>query len=438
MLPNASEPGGTLGSPRPALRERRTVWRRLAAPLAAALAASVLAACGGGGGSPAPNPPPVTPPPPSPPRPAEPPLPPVTGPGELRGATALTRFTAEQVTTALNSGASKLAGVAPRYAVQTYRLTYLTTDADGRVVLASGLAAVPDKPAGRTSPVLSYQHGTIFKDAEAPSNALAPGEPPIVLASLGFHVVAADYVGYGASRGVQHPYLLSAPTAAAVNDFLTASRIWRTTQGTSLNALGNGQLFLLGYSEGGYATAASLRAMQAETANPHLPLLVAAVAGAGPYHVGVTMDELLRRVKDENRVLGALIDPGFLSRLGSTVRAEVRRALVRELIPDDADVSFRTTFIDNFLADDVNAMERMSNVHDFVPARPLRLFHGPQDRTVPYRASTVTLQTMLQRGARPDEVTLTDCTATPSDHLPCVLPFFQAAQGYLQGLARDL
>lgn len=417
---------------------RRSLMQWTAAVLAA-VALAALSACGGGGSSPAPPAPvtPPAPPPPPPPPPAEPPIPRVSGPGELRTATALVRFAPEEVAQALGTGASKLGGVAPRYAVRTWRITYLTTDADGQTVLASGLAAVPEKPAGGTSPVLSYQHGTIFKDAQAPSNALAAGEPPIVLASLGYHVVAADYVGYGASRGVQHPYLLSAPTAAAVNDFLTATRIWRTTEGEPLGALGNGQLFMVGYSEGGYATVAALRALQAAE-NPHLPLLVAAVAGAGPYHVGVTMDALLRRVKDENRLLGALIDPGFLSRLGSTVRAEVRRALVRELIPDDADVSFRTTFIDNFLADDEGAMERMSNVHDFAPSRPLRLFHGQADRTVPYRVATVTLEAMRARGARPDEVTLTDCDAAPADHLPCVLPFFEASQAYLATLARGL
>lgn len=392
--------------------------------------ALLLVACGGGGGGPEPTPVP----------PAEPVVPPAIGAGELKSATRLASVTAAEVAQALAGASGKVGGVVPRYGVTAWRLTYLTTNEQGVQVLASGLVAVPDKPAGRTSPVLSYQHGTIFKDAEAPSNALAPGEPTLVMASLGFVVVAADYIGYGVSKGTPHPYLLAAPTAAAVNDLLTASRTWRTGASSSASAVmapGNGQLFLLGYSEGGYATVAAYRALQAASSF-HLQQLVATVAGAGPYHVGVTMDELLTRVKNENRLLGALIDPGFLRHLGGTVRNEVRRALVRELIPDDSDVAFNTSFIDNFLADDVGAMERVSNVHDWAPRLPLRMFHGRDDRTVGYRVATVTLAAMLAGGASPAQVSLTDCQAQPADHLPCVPPFFTAAMNYLTPLARDL
>ncbi len=320
----------------------------------------------------------------------------------------------------------------PRYAVTSWRLTYMTSDGFGREVLASGLVSVPVKPDGARSPVLSYQHATIYKDAQAPSNQVAATEPPVVLASLGFIVVAADYVGYGASRGSQHPYLLSTPTAAVVMDLLTAARTWRQTQGVADNR----QLFMLGYSEGGYTTLAAHRAMQA-SASPHLTQLVASVPGAGPYHVGVTLDAQLQRVRDESTALAALVSPGRLSKLGTTVRDEVRRLILRLVIPDDADVTFQSTFLDNFLADDAAAIDRDSNVHDWKPATPIRLFHGRDDQTVPYAASTRTLQAMQARGAG-NTVTLTDCTATPASHLGCVAPYFSHALGQLAPLVRDL
>ena len=296
-------------------------------------------------------------------------------------------------------------------------------------VLASGLVAVPDKPMGSESPVISYQHGTTFKDAQAPSNAIAPDEAPIVMASAGFIVVAADYAGYGASKSSQHPYLLSGPTAAAVIDLITAARTWRNGSGSP----GNGQLFLVGYSEGGYATVAAHRAMQSAS-SPHLATLVASVPGAGPYHLGVTLDAALDRAKKASPVLAALVSPGLLSHLGSTVRNEVRRAMFKQLVPDDADVSFQSTFLDNYLADDGNAIERMSNVHDWKPEAPLRVFHGRDDQTVPYAASVRALQAMQSRTAA--AVSLTDCAALPSDHLPCVPPYFALMLDYVHSLAR--
>ena len=156
------------------------------------------------------------------------------------------------------------------------------------------------------------------------------------------------------------------------------------------------------------------------------------------YDVGSTLDRALARVKDENALIGALVNPGFLSRLGSSVRNEVRRAILKQSIPDDADVSFQSTFLDNFLADDVPAIDRMSNVHDWKPLLPVRLFHGRDDRTVPYKSSTVALATMLKNGAPASQVSLTDCAATPADHLPCVPLYFSLTMAHVASLARGL
>ncbi len=363
----------------------------------------------------------------------EPQIPAPAGRGELLSVTRLGRIAAADISQASQSPGVRTPLVAATYDVTTWRIDYTTLDGQGRHVTASGLVAVPDKAPGRASPVVSYQHGTIFYDAEAPSNAVTPDAPPVVMASLGAIVLAPDYVGYGASRGVQHPYLLSHPTAAAVVDLLTASLFWRTQTGLR----GNGQLFLVGYSEGGYASLAAQRAIEQGDSNPHRAMLVASVPGAGPYDVAATLDLLLERVRDQNRLLGALIDPGSLRRLGSTVRDEVRRALFRELIPSDADVSFQSSFIDNFLADDRQAIARDSDVHDWRPQRPVSMFHGREDRTVPYAVGAGTLLAMQSRGA--PAVSLTDCVASPTtDHLPCVAPYWQFMLGQLAPLVRDL
>ena len=352
--------------------------------------------------------------------------------GQLKDATRIHTMPVADLAAAVASGASKVTLASPLYPVTSYRLTYITSDGQGREVVASGLVSVPVKAAGARSPVISYQHATVYQDAQAPSNNAVASEPTLVLASLGYIVVAADYVGYGASRGSQHPYLLSTPTAAAVMDLLTAARTWRQTQGVA----DNGQLFMLGYSEGGYTTLAAHRAMQA-SASPHLTQLVASVPGAGPYHVGVTLDAQLQRVRDESTALAALVNPGRLSKLGATVRDEVRRLILRLVIPDDADVTFQSTFLDNFLADDTSAIERDSNVHDWKPEAPVRMFHGRDDQTVPYAASTRTLQAMQARGAG-TTVTLTDCTASPASHLGCVAPYFSHALVQMAPLVRDL
>lgn len=363
----------------------------------------------------------------------EPPIAIFPGRGEFRGVTKLRDVPLAELEAAARDFNNRVAGIVPRYAVSTWRIDYLTLDGQGRLVVASGLAAVPLKPDGARSPILSYQHGTIFRNAEAPSLAIDAAQPPIALASLGYLVMAADYVGYGSSFGTPHPYLLAAPTAAAVVDLLTATRLLRQAIGMP----SNGQLFLVGYSEGAYATMAAHREMQA-TGSFHLPQLVTSVGGGGPYDVGQTLDQLLDRVRDSYPVLGALVKPGFLGSLGSAVRNEVRRALLREILPDDADAIFQTRFLDNFLADDVGAIERESNVHDWKSEQPFRLFHGRDDQTVPYNVSVITRNAMRARGSRVEDVTLTDCTTPPFDHLKCVPEFFSLTVAHLGALARDL
>ena len=389
---------------------------------ALALAAS-LAACGGGGNDDTVTDGGSTPPV----RPADP-----EGAGQLQAATLLGTVAAADIAAALTSEESLAQDVVPRYAVTSYRLEYLTTDADGKAVRASGLVSVPQKAPGAKSPVLSYQHGTLFRDAEAPSNNAVASEVAVVLASLGYIVLAPDYVGFGASKGTPHPYLLAAPSAAATVDFLTAARTWRG----QANVADNGQLFLTGYSEGGYVTMAAHRALQT-SGSSHLQQLRMVVPGAGPYNVQATMDSLVDLVRDEQPVIGALINPGFLRYLGGSVQREVRRLLLRALMPGDADVVYDARFIDRFLDDDVPYIAEFSSVHDWKPNLPVRLYHGQDDRTVPYASSASTLQAMQQRGAG-DLVSLTDCRAQPAGHMQCVPPFITFMLGQLAPVAQDL
>jgi pimeloyl-ACP methyl ester carboxylesterase len=385
-----------------------------------AIAIASLAACGGGGDDEGPlvsAPPPAIPEtsPPAPPTPINP-----TGRGEFLQSTPLVTIAPAEIALALAADGSRVQNVVPRYEVATWRVQYNTLDADGKLVRASGLVAVPKKPAGMASPVLSYQHGTLFRDAEAPSNNAVPGEVSVVLASLGYIVLASDYVGFGASRGTPHPYLLAAPMAATVNDFITATQYWRATQ----QIQDNSELFLTGYSEGAYATLAAHRALQADNA-PALRHLRMSVVGAGPYDVQATLDGLVDSVRDEQPVLGALIDPGFLRFLGGSVQREVRRALLRELLPDDADVVYDTRFLNSFFADDTRAIARDNSVFDWRPQVPVVMFHGRADRTVPYASSERTLAAMKRNGAGDDQVSLTDCRAVPAGHLECVPPFIE-------------
>jgi hypothetical protein len=356
----------------------------------------------------------------------------VAGPGRFLDAVLLRTITPAEISAAFAEAGDAAFVATPRYAVQAWRLTYLTVDEGGRQTVASGLVGVPLKPANALSPVLSYQHATITTQADAPTSLTKLGDPPVVLASLGYIVEAADYVGFGVSAGTPHPYLTSAPSASAVIDFLTASKFWRQSQ----HVPDNKQLFMTGYSEGAYVTVAAQRALQAGTST-HRSELVRVVAGEGPYDVGATLDQLLQIMKQDYFPLGYVLDPGFLRYLSDTDRRNVRNLLLALLVGIDPTVVYSPTVIDNYLSDNRAAIDASSSVFDWAPEVPLDLFHGRDDRTVPYVSATNTLHAMQALGAG-SRVTLTDCVAQPAGHAECVLPYWRFVLNRLGSDAKDL
>lgn len=394
-----------------------TPFLRRSFSLTPLLLAAALVACGGGDDDPA--------------TPEQPPE--NSAPGALLSGSMVNTITPAQITQAFKDPESHIqGGIVPRYSVSSYRLNYVTTDKNGAKVTASGLVSVPVKTAGARSPVLSYQHASTFRNNQAPSIKVEAVEPPLVLASLGYIVVSPDYVGFGASYGVEHPYLTSSPSSRAVIDMLSAAQTWRRQAGVA----DNGQLFLAGYSEGGYATMAAHRAIHQQGGELKTQLQ-AAVPGAGPYDVQETLDEQLDRVRKLFPPLALLIDPDHLSDASESVRNEVRRLLLRQMVPEDGDVRYQTLFMDRFLADDKAGIAAEHSVHlGWAPSVPVYLFHGRGDLTVPYSAAESARDTLRAAGA-PD-VTLTDCTTPKFGHLDCVPEYFRFAVDRMGRLAKDL
>ena len=394
-----------------------TPFLRRSFSLTPLLLAAALVACGGGDDDPA--------------TPEQPPE--NSAPGALLSGSMVNTITPAQITQAFKDPESYIqGGIVPRYSVSSYRLNYVTTDKSGAKVTASGLVSVPVKAAGARSPVLSYQHASTFRNNQAPSIKVEAVEPPLVLASLGYIVVSPDYVGFGASYGVEHPYLTSSPSSRAVIDMLSAAQTWRRQAGVA----DNGQLFLAGYSEGGYATMAAHRAIHQQGGELKTQLQ-AAVPGAGPYDVQETLDEQLDRVRKLFPPLALLIDPDHLSDASESVRNEVRRLLLRQMVPEDGDVRYQTLFMDRFLADDKAGIAAEHSVHlGWAPSVPVYLFHGRGDLTVPYSAAESARDTLRAAGAT--DVTLTDCTTPKFGHLDCVPEYFRFAVDRMGRLAKDL
>ncbi|HEU5146825.1 MAG TPA: hypothetical protein VFT90_08925, partial [Chryseosolibacter sp.] len=102
-----------------------------------------------------------------------------------------------------------------KYDVKTYTLTYVTTY-KGDIVEASGLIMVPvgmKDPA----PIVSLQHGTTFEKDEAPSER-GGFHGMEFFASAGYITLMPDFLGYGESADLFHPYYDREHSALTVID----------------------------------------------------------------------------------------------------------------------------------------------------------------------------------------------------------------------------
>jgi hypothetical protein len=148
----------------------------------------------------------------------------------------------------------------PEYTVKLYRVTYrsVVPEMDNKPTLASGLVAIPDN--GQDSmPVVSYQHGTVFGKNQCPSQPDESMETKLMIAqfaSQGYIVIGADYFGLGVSD-LPNAYLVRFSSEQVCLDMLYAAQ-------DVLHALKIkvGQLFLHGWSQGGWTNMTFLPAFR--------------------------------------------------------------------------------------------------------------------------------------------------------------------------------
>jgi len=183
------------------------------------------------------------------------------------------------------------------YSIQAFSITYRTVRLDGNSVVESGLVVLPlvDEAGARLAlqvPLLSLQHGTIFSRDLSPSNFstdFTADNPEdfvaLIAAGLGYATVMADYSGLGVDTSVFHPFCLGDSIASSVLDMIRAGKKLLEQKAEEFHW--NGELFLAGYSEGGYATMASSRLIQEQHANEFA--ITGTAPMAGPYNLSTVM-----------------------------------------------------------------------------------------------------------------------------------------------------
>ena len=361
----------------------------------------------------------------------------------------LGRITKEQVIEALaqlDLGDISIEGFL-QHDIALYRMTYRTQLLD-QTVLASALVILPDS--ALTVDMIAINHGTIVENREAPTEAIQiiqanegiavpqliddrgfkPLYLPLLLsyyASMGYAIVQPDYVGFGSTSDLVHPYLIASTLAANVVDALEATYSLVDPLESALT----GRVFLTGYSLGAYVTVAALRALEQRPVDGLEVQLT--IAGGGLYDPSMILDFIIANPTRplERPAFVVHVFHSYLELFNLTLDYEdIFQAPYAMRIPllfdkktsgpaIDAQLTSdaQALFTADFLADYPDRYTDLSTIIDqnrlyrnnWRPRTPLRLYHSPTDELIPYQSSAEAKEDLSKPG-----VTLLGNTYEPS------------------------
>jgi len=361
--------------------------------------------------------------------------------GQVVSSTFLGTYSAVTLQTYLNiAAAGAQTGVTLQYDVDAYKIVYGTLDPKGNLVIASGGLYIPK---GKNSlPFISIHHGTVSDRESAPSANPLNTLVGLVGASLGYLAVEPDYLGLGES-GILQPYLYQTSSALTVIDFIRAGRNFAVTKGITLN----GQVFLAGYSEGGYVTLAAQKEIEQNYRGEIN--ITASAPMAGPYDLNLTAETVLQNktysvpgyialfflsynsIYGWNRINDIFAAP-YSQTIPTLFDGSKNLSQINALLTTDLTKLFNPTFTNSFLGGketDITAAFTSNSLLNWTPTAPTRLFHGDADELVPYQNSLEARDYFNSHGANINLVTISGGT-----HETSALPSITAALSWFGSL----
>jgi pimeloyl-ACP methyl ester carboxylesterase len=318
--------------------------------------------------------------------------------------TLLKSFTKAQVDSVLTANGIPASLVGTKYDVDIFKVLYRTPyKHPDSLVQASGALVLP-RNAACSVPLAMWAHGT-ESNINVVASRLTGGqwELGIGFAATGYAIALPDFLGMGEKdpKVTIHPYQHAYHEANTSVNILRASREISTTENVSLN----GQLFLFGYSQGGYVTAATAKEIQTNLSNEFT--VTGAVPMSGSYDIDGAQYDLMKSdsayatpgylpflTLGYNSVLGTLFnDPKDIFKAPyDTVLPPLFYAgntgigSINQLCNPVPKKMFKDSIVNAIFADSLHpfrvALKANNLVKGWVPQFPIRLFYCSGDEQV--------------------------------------------------------
>ena len=294
------------------------------------------------------------------------------------------------------------------YGVSLYSITYNTTY-KGENLKASGLVAFPET--NNAVPILNFNHGTTSLHRDAPTEDLFQYSFFSNAASAGYIFVIPDYLGFGVSDDILHPYYRSDITGSTIVDMLKATKELAEIEGYNFN----GDVFLSGYSEGGFATMSAHKTL--EENNSYGLNLVASAPAAGGYDMTGMLNYFLSLATyhqpyylayvsisyqtsyDWGLQLSDIFNEPYASLIPQYFNGQYSGGEINSVLSYSVNLLLNENFRNNVYTDPslnvlVEALEENS-FNQWVPKTKMFMYHGTADITVPYQNSVDTYNNFI-------------------------------------------
>lgn len=298
-----------------------------------------------------------------------------------------------------------------KYDIKAYKIVYKTKNTDGTEIQASGALIIPSTT--EAIPMISQQHGTIRTDTQAPSNYQSNSEAysiASIFGSNGYIIACPDYLGYGVSKSIQHPYEHREGLAQASLDMIRASSEFLTNEKVNWNK----KLMITGYSQGGFATMSLQKKIEEQF--PTEFNLVASSCGAGAYNKSQFMKDLFNNTthgiaeynqlyiwvtQTYNRIYGLnrLMNTYFKEPYATDIQANGNNANVNVSFNLAINDAFKKAVNDGTDTPFLNAVKD-NDVFDWASKTETQLYHGDADQQVFYSNSVTAEQAMKAKGGK--------------------------------------
>ena len=328
------------------------------------------------------------------------------------------------------------------YDIKIYSVDYKTTDPNGNEAIASGAIYIPMNTGKESLSLVSGQHGLTIQKSDVASLIPALGYLGVFGASIGYAVIQPDYLGLGNSDFPYYP-VYQKSNGKVLLDMVDGVKGFACENDIKLND----NLFLIGYSNGGYNSIAMHEEL---SSRPRDFDIDASVVIAGYYDLEREKDFKYPEVietpawaiyhsyvidKTYNlNIIDKIIQKPYVDNLDDLFSGEYSATYIDQKLTRYTEQLFTHEFLNEYetleIFDDYKKAINSNSLMNANIIGDIFLIHSKEDEVVPYGQSQNLFESIKSKGGNAELVLLEKGKHSPQDYVMSVVDALKWLEQY--------